>query len=171
MCIHIYRVPDPQEPSVKGKERPALFAISDLCSTASQPHTHVDKLMSVNSCFNFKLSKCIWLIYIRSEGRDRIVGIATRYGLDGPGIESRLVQDFPHPSRPALGPTQLPIERVPGLFPRSKAAGAWRLPPTPSSADVKERVELYLYSPSVSSWPVLGRTLHFKCGVKDREMP
>ena len=30
----------------------------------------------------------------------------------------------------------------------SKAAGAWRWPPTPSSAEVKERVEIYLYSPS-----------------------
>jgi hypothetical protein len=31
--------------------------------------------------------------------------------------------------------------------------------PPPSSTEVKERVELYLYSPSGSSWPVLGRTL------------
>jgi hypothetical protein len=31
--------------------------------------------------------------------------------------------------------------------------------PTPSSAEVKERVELYLYSPSGPSWPVLRRTL------------
>jgi hypothetical protein len=41
---------------------------------------------------------------------------------------------------------------VPGLFPGSKAAGAWRSPSTPSSADVKARIELYLYSPL---WPVL----------------
>jgi hypothetical protein len=40
-----------------------------------------------------------------------------------------------------------------------KAAGAWSWPPPPSSAEVKERVELYLYSPSGPSWPVLGRTL------------
>jgi hypothetical protein len=33
--------------------------------------------------------------------------------------------------------------------------------PPLSSAEVKERVELYLYSPSGPSWPILGRTLHF----------
>jgi hypothetical protein len=31
--------------------------------------------------------------------------------------------------------------------------------PPSSSARVKERVELYLYSPSGPSWPVIGRTL------------
>ena len=33
-----------------------------------------------------------------------------QYGLDGPGIESRWGRDFSHPSTPALGPTQPPIE-------------------------------------------------------------
>jgi len=32
--------------------------------------------------------------------------------------------------------------------------------PHPSSAEVKERVELYLYSPSGPSWPVLESALH-----------
>jgi hypothetical protein len=30
------------------------------------------------------------------------VGVATSYGLDGPGIESRWGRDFPHPSTPPL---------------------------------------------------------------------
>jgi len=41
--------------------------------------------------------------------------IAIAYGLDGPGIESRWRKDFPHLSRPALRPTQPPVQWVPGL--------------------------------------------------------
>ena len=50
-------------------------------------------------------------------GRDSSVGIATRYGLDGQGIESRWGgrEIFPHLSRPALGPTQPPTQWVPDL--------------------------------------------------------
>jgi hypothetical protein len=75
------------------------------------------------------------------------VGIATRYGLDGPGIEYRWGARF-----------SAPVQAGPGAYPASyttstwsfrggggKTAGAWRLPPTPpSSAEVKERVEPYL---------------------------
>jgi hypothetical protein len=48
-------------------------------------------------------------------GRDSSVDIATRYGLDGPGIESQWWRDIPQLSRPALGSTQPPLQQVPGL--------------------------------------------------------
>jgi len=58
-------------------------------------------------------------------GRDSSVGKETRYGLDGPGIESRWGRDLPQPSRPILGSTQPPVRWVQGLFPGGKAKGAW----------------------------------------------
>jgi hypothetical protein len=44
-------------------------------------------------------------------GRDSADGIATRYGLYGPGIKCR----WGHPSRPAPGPTQPRIQWIPDL--------------------------------------------------------
>jgi len=45
------------------------------------------------------------------------------------------------------------------VFPGGKVAGTWRWSPTPSSAEVKERVELYHYSTSGPSWSVIWWTL------------
>jgi hypothetical protein len=49
------------------------------------------------------------------SGPGSVVVIATSYGLDGPGIESRWGRDYSHLSRPALGPTQSPVQWVMGL--------------------------------------------------------
>jgi hypothetical protein len=48
-------------------------------------------------------------------GQGSSVGIGTGYGLDGPRIESRWGRDIPHLPGPALGPTQPPVQWVPGL--------------------------------------------------------
>jgi hypothetical protein len=72
-----------------------------------------------------------------------------------PGIPVGARFSAPVPTVPVI---QLPVLWLPGLFPRGKAAVAWPRPPTPSSAEVYVKVELYLCSPSGPSLPVLGWT-------------
>ena len=92
-------------------------------------------------------------------GWDSSVGIATCYGLDVLGIKSQWGQDILHPSRSVLGPTQPPIQWVPSLSQGVKRPGRGVDHPSQSSAKVKERVGLHLYSPFGPSWSVLGRNL------------
>ena len=54
--------------------------------------------------------------YMRFVVWDSPVGIATSYGMDGPGIESRWGRDFPPLSKLNLGYTQPSIQRIPGLY-------------------------------------------------------
>jgi hypothetical protein len=70
-------------------------------------------------------------IWYSTGHTNSVVGIATGYGQDGPGIESRWGRDFPHLSRPALGPIQPPVQWVPGLIPRVKSGQGVTLTPHP----------------------------------------
>ena len=75
-----------------------------------------------------------------------LVGIATRYGLGGPRIQSPGGGDFPHLSRPALGPTQPPIQWLPGHS-QSKSAEAWRYHPPHLTSRLQEELSYTVTAP------------------------
>ena len=60
-----------------------------------------------------KLYYKLCILYIMCEPGSS-VGIATDYGLDGPGSNPGWDEIF-RPSRSAMGPTQPPVKWVPGL--------------------------------------------------------
>ena len=101
-------------------------------------------------------SDALHATYLETQGRDSVGSIATGYGLGGLGIEYRRGRDFPHPSRPALGPTHPTVQWVPGLSRRVERPGRGFDHPSSSSAEVKERVDVFLYSTCGPSWPVVG---------------
>ena len=64
-------------------------------------------------------------------------------------------RDLPHPSRPALGLTQTPIQWAPGHS-RGLGGRGVALTTHPHLPPRLKILELYLYSPSGPSWRVLG---------------
>ena len=76
------------------------------------------------------------------------VGIAARYVLDGPGIESWWGRGLTHPSRPVTRPTHPPVLWDTGSFSGVKRPESGVDHPPPFSAEVKGRVELCFYCPS-----------------------
>ena len=67
------------------------------------------------------------------RGRDSIVGKATRYGLDGPGIESRWGKRFSAPVQTGPGAHPISCTMGTGSFPWVKRPGRGADPTPPSS--------------------------------------
>jgi len=92
---------------------------------------------------------------IKTVGRNSSVCTATCYGLDGPGIESRLGVRISTPFQTVRGAHPTSYTMSIGFFPGVKQRGRSVEHSPPTSAEFKERVELYLYSPYGPSWLVL----------------
>jgi hypothetical protein len=113
------------------------------------PSLNMDRLTAILRFF--------FMVYQVSQSRDSSVSTALGYGLDGVlGFDSWRglgIFLFTTASRTTLGSTQPPIQWVPGDLslvvkrPRREADHS-----PPSSAEVKECVELYLHSPNTPSW-------------------
>jgi len=93
------------------------------------------------------------------------------------GWDSSIIGDLLQPGQsgdwiPVGARFSAPVQTGPGVHPASYRMGTGSFPgvkqlghgvdhPPPSTAKVKETVELYLYSPSGSLWSVVGWTLPF----------
>jgi hypothetical protein len=109
--------------------------------------SHVALMLEMRNAYVILVRKPEW-----KESRDNSVCIALGYRLDDRGTRVRIFL-FTTASRTALGPTQLPIQWVPGALSMGvKRQGREADHSPPSSAEVKECVELYLHSSNTPSW-------------------
>ena len=145
---------------------PACSSLNSELFAHQNTHTRTHQNQTKPLPFSHVLIRImdIHIIEVR-VGRDSAVGTATRYGLDGPGIEYRWGRDFPHPSRPVsytVGTGSFPGVKRPGR-------GLDHLPRY--SAEVKERVKLYINSTSWPAWPFIRWTLwpHSDCKTVRQE--
>ena len=86
-------------------------------------HSHIFPHQTALFKKNCIFSKYLSLSNSVSCGPGSSVGIATNYGLDGPGSNPGGDEIF-CPSRPALGPTQSPVQWILGLSRGLTVAGA-----------------------------------------------
>jgi hypothetical protein len=102
------------------------------------------------------------LLLLLSSSSSSSVGIATRYVLDGQWIEflwgwgGGVGARFSAPVQTGPGAHPASCTMSTGSFLGVKRLGRGAEHPPPSSAEVKERIELFLYSPTGPLWPVVG---------------
>jgi hypothetical protein len=92
-------------------------------------------------------------------GRDSSVGISDSLWARRSGDRIPVVAKYSAPVQRGPGGHQASYTVGTGSFPGVERPGRGVDHPFTSSAEVKERVQLYIYSPSRPPWPVLGCTL------------
>ena len=119
-----------------------FFVISFSTSREIPPYVSVDFCLLTSQY-------CVIISDFHSHLRsqDSVVGIATYYGLDGPGVESQWRARFSTPVQTSSEVHPASYTMGIGSSPGVKQLGRGVDIPPPSSTEVKGRVGLYLYSP------------------------
>jgi hypothetical protein len=136
----------------------------------NHPYISVKVLINWLSCYWFIVKILLIILYLRPKFVDvyislvysklySLVGMATGYGLDGPGIESRWGVRFFAPVQTGPGAHLASYTMSIWFLPEVKRLGRGIYHPPQSSAEVKAGTELYTYFPFGSSWHVLWWTL------------
>jgi len=100
----------------------AVFCHNYFNNTVTLRHFSIDSISCITLLFNSAVSKVC--------GPGSIVGIATGYGLDGPGIKFRWGRNFP-PIQTAPGTHTASCTMGTGSFPGIKSGRGVRLTPHP----------------------------------------
>jgi hypothetical protein len=111
------------------EQRILLLSSSVTHDSWQQRRASINKMSALHSMCNI-IALQLFEISVYSEGKARVKNfnkyfvIVLDYGLDDRGFESRQglrIFLLTIASRPALGPTQLPIQWVPGTLPRGQS--------------------------------------------------
>jgi hypothetical protein len=106
-------------------------------------------------CCSVQQNLSTYFTYLLTCGSGSPVGIATGYGLDSPGIESRWGSIFSAPVQTGPGAHLASCTMSTGSYPAVESGRGVTLTPHPILVPrSKNRVELYLYSPYGPSWPI-----------------
>jgi len=136
---------------------------------AVSPVKHWDTTahLSINTPGLYSMWRCLggWIsshyhqMTTSKVGQQSSVSIANSYRVADPQSESWWGWEFPHLSRPAIGPTQPPVKWTPGLSHSGKMARAWSWPSTsPSSKGSRKRRTI----PTISLWAFMAYS-RMKC--------
>jgi hypothetical protein len=98
--------------TIRGLDRPSYLQQVEAPTFQNSRHIKAARLSALGTG-RFIPRKYSWYSFCCGPGSS--VGVATDYELDDPGIEFMWGRDFSNLSRPVLGPTQPPVQWVPGL--------------------------------------------------------